>query len=187
MAKREKERDRERERRSWPFDDEDDLFGGDVDGIFEEMRQRMERMMGEFMKVGPEQSDRPFVYGYSVRVGPDGKPEVREFGDTNVVRPGLRPGPPARGREPLTDVIESGDTTHITVELPGVNKDDIDMRVTEDKIIVRVDAGDRQYYKEVDLHSKVDPNSVKATFKNGILDITVKRVGGPQGHKISIE
>jgi HSP20 family protein len=185
MAK--KEKDREGRRRPWPFDEEDDLLEGDVGDIFDEMSQRMERMMEEFMRMGPERSGKPFVYGYSIRVGPDGKPEVREFGDTDVVRPALKPGPAPRGREPLTDVIESGDTTHITVELPVVNKEDIDMRVTEDKIIVRVDAADRQYYKEVDLHAKVDPNSVKATFKNGILDITVKRVGGPQGHKIAIE
>lgn len=184
MARRDK--DRERRRRPWPFGDED-IFGGDFEDIFEEMRQRMERMMEEFMRMGPEQPGRPFVYGYSVRVGPDGKPEIREFGDTNVIRPGLRPGPSPRGREPLTDVIESGDSTHITVELPGVNKEDIDMRVTEDKIIISVDTPDRQYYKEVDLHSRVDPNSVKATFKNGVLDITVKRVGGPQGHRIPIE
>ncbi len=56
-------------RSSW-----DDLFG-DFDDDFEEMRQRMDELMEQYMNgdvdVGAEQ---PMIYGFSMRVGPDGKP-----------------------------------------------------------------------------------------------------------------
>ncbi len=176
--------DKEKRRRRWPLgDDEDDIFGGDVEDMFEEMRRRMERMMESAFK-GVEPG-KPFMYGYSLRVGPDGKPEFREFGDTHLVRPRLGAGEPS-GREPVTDVLERPDGISITMDLPGVSKEEIDMRVTEDKLTVRVE-GDRQYYKEIDLGGGVDPNSIKATFKNGVLDVNLRRTPGHRGKKVSIE
>lgn len=178
------DRDKERRRLRWPFDDDDDPLGGDIDDIFEEMRRRMERMMeGALRGVEP---GKPFMYGYSLRVGPDGKPEFQEFGDTHLLKPGPRSEEGA-GRRPVTDVIERDDGLSITLELPGVNKEDIDMRVTEDKLTVKVENPERRYYKEIDLGGGVDPNSIKATFKNGILDVNLRRVGGPRGKKVKID
>ena len=54
----------------------DHLFG-DFDDDFEEMRQRMDELMEQYMNgdsdVGAEQ---PMIYGFSMRVGPDGKPRI---------------------------------------------------------------------------------------------------------------
>ena len=78
------------------------LFGGrrgDIFGQFDEMRGEMERMFeAQFKDIqtrAPKELIReyetpeggkvkemgPFVYGYTMTVGPDGKPRVREFGN----------------------------------------------------------------------------------------------------------
>jgi HSP20 family protein len=170
----------DRKRRRWPFDEDDDFFEY-FDEIFEDMRRRMEKLFSGALK--DLDTAKPFVWGYSFRIGPDGKPQFHQFGDTDV----LKPWTGESRREPLTDVMEREDSISITVELPGVEKEDIDLRATSDKLTIKVDNPQRRYYKEVDLPSAVDPNSVKATFKNGVLDITLKKVKREAGKRVSIE
>ena len=67
----------------------------------------------------------PIVYGYSVTVGPDGKPVIREFGN-------IRRGPSREWkeaitdiREPLVDMVEGEKDIRVIAELPGASKKDI--------------------------------------------------------------
>src|SRR5919112_3112938 len=105
------------------------LFNMDPFKAYEEMESELERMFGQFKDIqtnAPKELVReyqtpdgakirevgPLVYGYSMTIGPDGKPKVREFGN---VRSPSRLG--ATGtmaeplisteREPLADVTTS--------------------------------------------------------------------------------
>ena len=55
----------------------------------------------------------PIVYGYSVKIGPDGKPVVRKFGNIDAFPNLLGGGMAVKGeREPLVDVIKGeGDSS----------------------------------------------------------------------------
>jgi HSP20 family protein len=144
---------------------------------FEELAKRApsnlqrERTLPDGTKV---QSWGPFVYGYSVTVGPDGKPKVREFGN---VKPETRLGKPQIGlkekREPLIDMLDSDGEIRIIVELPGVEKNDIKLSGTDKKLIISVDSTKQKFYKELELPAKVDVKKAKSTYKNGVLDITL--------------
>ena len=92
-------------------------------------------------------------------------------------------------REPLTDINETDDQIAITVELPGVNKEDIDINVMEDKVEVNVKTESRKYFKSIDLTSMVETESSKATYKNGILDLvlTKKESDKPKGTKVKVD
>jgi len=118
----------------------------------------------------------PFVYGYSVTVGPDGKPKVREFGNFKAK---TRLGKPhmdvKEKREPLADIIATDDKVRVIVELPGVKKEDIKLSGTEDKLTISVDTSRRKYFKEVELPAKVDSKKLTSKYKNGVLDITVPK------------
>ncbi len=154
----------------------DDFFGDwgiDFDDVFEEMR----RMMDEMMKDPSKFVERPFVYGYSIRVGPDGRPVIDSFGNQLGKKDEAT-------REPLTDVMEKGDEIVITMEVPGVEKEEIDVEVTERSVKVSA-AGAQKYYKEAQLPSSVDTTSTKATYKNGVLSITVKKK--EKGKKVMVE
>jgi HSP20 family protein len=114
----------------------------------------------------------PFIYGYSVKIGPDGKPIIREFGN---LKPGLAsddtPMSLQEKREPLVDVIEDDQTVKVLVELPGVEKKDINLLATDRGLIIKVDNPDRRYYKELEFESEIDRSSAKSSYRNGVLEI----------------
>ncbi len=161
--------------------------------FFEEMEREMfedfERMFKEFEKrpfMGPGKP-RYYYYGFEISIGPDGKPRVREFGN---IRPREGTKPIIQEEvEPLTDVIEEEDKIKVVMDLPGVNKEDIRIRVSEDgkKVIVSA-TDDRKYYKEIDLPAIVDPSKSKATYRNGVLTIELeKKEKKKGGFEIKIE
>jgi HSP20 family protein len=122
----------------------------------------------------------PIVYGYSVTIGPDGKPVVREFG--NVKGGEDKPWKAVQDkREPLVDVVSSGKEVRVIAEMPGVTKEDISVTVNERSVVISVDREDRGYYKELELPGIVEPNDAKSTYNNGILEITIPLKSSGQG------
>ena len=118
----------------------------------------------------------PFVYGYSVTVGPDGKPKVKEFGnfkaETRLGKPHMDV---KEKREPLADIMDADGEVRVIVELPGVEKDDIKLSGTEYKLTISVDTPQHKYFKEVELPAKVDAKKATSKYNNGVLDITVPK------------
>lgn len=185
--------------RRYPF------FGG---WFFEDIDRMMEEMFREIREAIPKELIKeeklpdgstvrrvgPIVYGYSMSIGPDGKPVIREFGN---VKPSMKPsafGPPKPGlevkveREPLVDTIEEEDKVKVIAEVPGVEKEDINLECSENSLVISVDTETRKYYKEVELPAEVDPQSAKASYKNGVLEVTLnKKRAKPKGQKIKIE
>ena len=116
-------------------DDVDDWFRGgewsiedifsNLDTEFSKMRKQMDGLMRDAVDGNlPENAKKnPFVFGFSVKAGPDGFPVFEDFGNTRMrpfSRQGEKPVVDTR-REPLTDINETADQIAITVELPGVN------------------------------------------------------------------
>ncbi|MGB9726991.1 MAG: archaeal heat shock protein Hsp20 [Nitrososphaeria archaeon] len=113
----------------------------------------------------------PFLYGYSITIGPDGKPSIKEFGNINL-RSSLNEG---KEMEHVVDVFERSDEVRIIAELPGLSEDNIKLELEEDVLKIKVDDV-RSYSKIIRLPSKVDPKTLKSTYKNGILEISIKKV-----------
>lgn len=182
-----------RDRDDWFDDIFDDIWSrrwGDIfdefDEYFRDMRRRMNRLIRDAMsgKLPEPGEGGPYIYGWSFRIGPDGKPVFQEFGNIPHVGTVEIPG----SREPLVDVQETDDEVQITAEVPGVKKEDIDLEVTGNTLIIKVEGKDRKYYKEVELPAEVDPDSAKASYNNGVLDIQLKKVKPKaKGKKIKIK
>lgn len=183
-----------------PFGWMDKWFGG-FDEMFEHMFQDMAKgIPKEFMneKKLPDGSTirqyGPFVYGYSMSMGPDGKPIIQEFGN---VKPSKKPGAfgfeqpalePQDAREPLVDVMNEADQVRVVAELPGVEKSEIKTTISEDMLTIKVGSQARRYYKEVQLPSHVDPDSSKASYNNGVLEIVLRKIEPkPRGREIRID
>ena len=171
-------------KRGWPF-----FRGGlgDIEDAFKEMEEMMTKQFENLSKIAPEDLAReqtlpdgtqvkswgPFVYGYSVTVGPDGKPKVTEFGN-------LKPETSTQKqveekREALADVIPADNEVRVIVELPGAEKKDIKLSGTDAKLTISVDTAEHKYYKEVELPFKVDIKKATSNYKNGVLDITIPK------------
>lgn len=186
--------DKRRKNRDWRRDFFEGFFG-DFDEEFVRMRERMDRIFQHAMKepfLDENLTKKPFVYGFSIKVGPDGIPHIQEFGNTRPIRKaiGKKEGLAAiNEREPLTDVIESDKEICITIELPGVEKKDINLDATEESLSIDVDTEERKYHKNIQLPSKIDPETIAATYNNGVLDIAIKRQKerAKKGKKIEIK
>ena len=119
-----------------------------------------------------------FVYGYSVKIGPDGKPIVREFGNmkpNTSIGEDKKPLSLQEAREPLVDIIQEQDQIKIIAELPGVEKENIQLYATERALTIDVTSPDHRYHKELELPFEVDEDSAVSTYKNGVLETVIKR------------
>lgn len=76
-----------------------------------------------------------------------------------------------------------------TIDMPGVQKKDIEINVEPNSISVRAEnGGSRKYNYSRKFRPSVDVDSAKATFKNGVLDITLQKVESkPSGKSIKIQ
>jgi len=138
--------------------------------LFEEM----DRLIDEIMRESFEEIERGrgrYYYGFSITIGPDGVPRVREWGN---IRPGIRPRI-SDTIEPFTDVIEEDEVVRVVVDMPGVEKEDINIEATETELRISAERGDRKYHKVVTLPCKVKPETAKATYKNGVLTVTIEK------------
>jgi HSP20 family protein len=137
----------------------------------------------------------PFVYGYSMTIGPDGKPRVREFG--NVKSPSsLRGGGGSftrpfisSEREPLADVTTSNTEVKVIVEMPGVSKDKIRINAYDNSVEIKSDDPQRKYHQVIDLPPEADIETARSTYKNGLLEITFnkKKETKPKGKELKVE
>jgi len=135
------------------------------------------------------QPGKPVVHGYKIRIGPDGKPKIEDFGNKSTKSPDGEQLI-SEEREPLTDIIEGDDDVAVTVEIPGVEKEDIDLNVKDATIDIKVNNPQRKYHKTLELPCDVVPKTTKATYKNGVLDVVIKRREKKKpgsGYKVNIE
>ena len=163
--------DREKRARRNPFG----FFGrnDEFDDIFRDIEDRINEM---FSNVDPNnvKPGSSFVHGYNIHYGPDGKPRIEQFGN--------QPSKNQDGeltisdeREPLTDIIEDENEVFITTEIPGIEREDIDLNVTEENVEINVGNPKKKYHKIINLPCDVISKTTKASYKNGILDIVIKR------------
>src|SRR5215203_4554458 len=174
----------------------DDWFS-DLPRQFEHMRREMERMFQEqFTDIDETKIPKdlvkehqtpegakvrevgPLVYGYSMTVGPDGRPKVREFG--NIRSPtamGFANRPLISGEtDPLADVSTTDKDVKVVVEMPGIEKKDIKINAHDDTVeVFTTDTAQRKYRKIIELPSEDDIGTARSTYKNGILEIVFSK------------
>src|SRR3954469_7984183 len=188
--------------------DTTDLFG-DFDDIHKEMN-RMFNVLNDISKTAPNELIReyetsdgskvrevgPIVYGYSMTIGPDGKPHVREFGNVkagkNIVGQHLGAKPQISAeREPLSDITTTDNEVKVILEMPGINKEDIKINAYDEKVEIKTaENAQRKYHKIIDLPKQADLETARSTYNNGILEVTFdkkKEENKPKGKEIKIE
>ena len=170
----------------------DDMFRG-----FDEMRREMESQFEDIEKRIPKDLVReyttsaggkvrevgPMVYGYSMTIGPDGKPKVREFGN---VKPSRRFGglmrPEISGEtEPLVDVTTTDNEVKAVVEMPGVSKDKIKISAYDNTVEVKSEDPQRRYHRTFEIPTETDIETARSSYNNGILEITFKKKDQTKG------
>ena len=170
----------------WGFPDIDEMMK-EMERAFSEQFKDLEKELPKSLvresrtpDGGVKKEFGPIVYGYSVTIGPDGKPVVREFGNVRS-REGKSWKAIQGKREPLVDVVSSGREVRVIAEMPGVRKEDVNVTVSEKSMVISVASEGRGYYKELDLPGTVDPKGARSTYNNGILEVTIPLKSSGQG------
>ncbi len=135
--------------------------------IFDEMIEDLIEQIGDI------DSTVPAMYGFSITRRPGEAPEVLEFGCC----PMTADTPDYRERRPLLEVFETDDCVQVVAELADVEKEEISLDATESTLTIRVHIEDQTYKETVELPARVDPESATASCRNGILEVTLTRVG----------
>ena len=107
------------------------------------------------------------------------------------------------GRMPSVDVIDRDNEILVRAEIPGVDKKDLDVSVTEDSVCIkgsvqheeeeekgeyyRRETSSGSFARTMILPSEVDTTKVKAKFKDGVLEMTLPKVKQSKRQKISLD
>ncbi|MCS7119007.1 MAG: archaeal heat shock protein Hsp20 [Archaeoglobaceae archaeon] len=170
-----------RKRKKEREEDEGDFWDWDPFRDFDEIFRRMMRDIESAFKLGEMGEIKPIVRGFSIRIGPDGKPEIREFGTKPLIKEtGIEE------RKPLVDVIETDNEIQVIAEMPGVKKEEIELKATERTLEIKAEGETRKYHEVVNLPAEVNPDSAKARYNNGVLEVTLVKKAGT-GKKIKVE
>jgi HSP20 family protein len=190
----------------------DDYFAG-----FEGMQEEMARIFKQFSNIqsnAPKELVReyqmpdgtkvrevgPIVYGYSMTIGPDGKPHISQFGNVknlaggsnkhelNLTGTGSGPAITAE-REPLADVNTTEKEIKVIVEMPGIKKEDIKINATEGMVEITTTGSQRKYNKTIEIPPEADIDSARSNYTNGILEVVFNKKENvkPKGKEVKID
>ncbi|HWQ18705.1 MAG TPA: Hsp20/alpha crystallin family protein [Methanotrichaceae archaeon] len=143
------------------------MYGDDLPKEFERLVRSNAGPSGDV-----RQRTGPFIYGFTYTFNPaQSEPIFQEFGNVRPSYRGLRWND---GRMPLMEMIDKGDFYSIKVELPGVSKENIRLDVDEEAFEISTD-GDPKFQSRSFFAMPVNPNTAKANYQNGVLNITVEK------------
>lgn len=115
------------------------------------------------------------------------------------------PGPlNPRTRAPLMDISETDRDLIIIFEIPGIAKEDIEIEVTEDVLVIEAQRSEddeemkflkrerlyTSWSRTVILPEEVDPNRTRAKLTDGILEVKIQKKNPSKetrAHKVKIE
>jgi HSP20 family protein len=102
-------------------------------------------------------------------------------------------------RTPSMDVVDLGDKFQLTVEMPGISKEDINIEVTPNDVEISAEKKTEEevkrknwlqrersstsFYRYLELPEALKTNDIDAQFKDGILTLTLPKVEPKPSHE----
>lgn len=106
------------------------------------------------------------------------------------------------GSLPRLDVAETDEEVRVTADLPGMTDKDVSVSLDGDLLTIRghreesredkkanyhmMERSYGEFHRVVNVPAGVDPDKVKATFRNGVLHLTLPKRPEVQGHRKQI-
>ena len=129
------------------------------------------------------------------------------FGDLRKARQEMNelfkgPTAPSGGVFPAVNVYDDGDNYYVRAEIPGMKKESLDITATHEQLVVQGERPDNReedvsyhrrerdhgtFNRSFRLPQRVDPSKVEASYKNGVLEITVPRAAEAKPRKVEIQ
>jgi len=109
----------------------------------------------------------------------------------------------SRQREPSVDILETDKEIIANAEMPGLDKKDININLTQDRLEISAETKQEEkkeekgysyreirtgsYYRALSLPSPVDPDRSRASYENGVLKIEMPKTEIKERKQLSIE
>ncbi len=110
---------------------------------------------------------------------------------------------PFEGKMPHVDVLDRDSEIVVRAELPGVEKDDLDVSMTDNSVTIKATSAQEEkeekgdyfrheisrgsFARTVGLPGDVDGSKAKAKFKNGILELTLPKLAKSRRKRITVD
>ncbi|TFF96989.1 MAG: Hsp20/alpha crystallin family protein [Promethearchaeota archaeon] len=149
----------------------------------EDLQEFMKNLSQSGLKGGP------FMAGINIGFDSEGNPVMNSF---NKPASDLKTEKKEEKevREPLVDINEEEDEIIVIAELPGTEKENIELNATYYTLTIstkdKTNAG-YKFYTEVNLPSAVNSDYAKARYTNGILEVKLKKIKSGKQSNIKIE
>ncbi|MFH5797529.1 Hsp20/alpha crystallin family protein [Haladaptatus sp. DYF46] len=89
------------------------------------------------------------------------------------------------GADTHVDIHEDDELVRVIADLPGVEKNDIDLKCDGESMTISAASDHREYDERITLPARVDESSAKATYNNGVLEVTFEKTD--ESANISVE
>ncbi len=138
--------------------------------IWDEMREMQKRMDSVF---------RDFFEKQSSSLLPEGEAENRDLISQDYATP-------------ASDLFETENEVVAEIDIPGVEKDDIEVSISEDSVKIKAEKSEEKeeekqgvyrqersfsgFYREFPLSKQVDPDNAEAEYQEGVLKIKLPKV-----------
>ncbi len=108
---------------------------------------------------------------------------------------------PGRYYMPDVDILEFPDHLELTADMPGVSEKDVHVTLEDGVLTIQgtVDAAMYDglsplyteynvgnYFRQFSLHESIDASAIKATMRNGVLDLALPKVEAAKPRKIEV-
>lgn len=103
---------------------------------------------------------------------------------------------------PLTDIFETNDALHVVMEVPGVDREDIDIDLDKSRLTITGRIGLEQYGKlqpvyteygvghftrSFDLSNVIDQENIEASVNDGVLTLRLPKVAEATPRRIKVQ
>lgn len=163
-----------------------EVFGSDYFEHVEKLIDKMTENLGPSFNKTPI----PLVYGFSVSNNSESGTEIREFGSLPVKSTRYVFGEKksfVQKRKPLIDIVEKDDEIYVTAEIPGISKGEIILKATDSFLDLKASHAARTYSECIILPSKVNPESARASYRNGVLEVFLRKIDCQKTVLVNVE
>jgi len=110
---------------------------------------------------------------------------------------------PFEGKTPRVDIVDRDDELVVKAELPGVDRKDLDISMTENTVTIKGSTSHEEkeekgdyyrsemsrgsYSRTLALPSEVDADKAKAKFKDGVLELTLPKLKKAKRRSVKVE
>lgn len=106
--------------------------------------------------------------------------------------------------KPRTDIFEDKDNIYLSLELPGITKEDVNIKVNDENMLIiegekkqpeindnleqiRCERHYGTFSRSFMLSDRIDTDNIKAKFENGVLDVTLAKKESAKPRDIEIQ